>query len=282
MLFTVQNLLKLGAKSLNKASNSKDLDAEILLSHILKINRATMLAQTNKTISYLTAGRFWWLIFKRRHHIPIAYLTGRQEFYGHSFLVNKNVLIPRPETELLIEIAMSTIRANSALTTAIDIGTGSGCIAITLALEFPKLKILASDISKRALKVASQNSKKHKVNKQVQLLQGDLLEPFWPNEITNSIIVANLPYLKYDDITLNIKYEPHLALVSGQDGLYHYQKLLKQIKNSPVKPQAIFLELHPPTAEQLKNHATELFPNSRIEVVNDLANRPRVLRLELS
>ncbi|MEK7497080.1 MAG: HemK family protein methyltransferase, partial [Patescibacteria group bacterium] len=135
MLFTVQNLLKLGAKSLNKASNSKDLDAEILLSHILKINRATMLAQTNKTISYLTAGRFWWLIFKRRHHIPIAYLTGRQEFYGHSFLVNKNVLIPRPETELLIEIAMSTIRANSALTTAIDIGTGSGCIAITLALE---------------------------------------------------------------------------------------------------------------------------------------------------
>jgi len=273
-------ILKWGIKFLSP-SDSAHIDAEVLLNFIIKQPRSFILAHPEIEIAWWRCCYYFYLIWRKKQGVPIAYLIGKREFYGREFLVNKNVLIPRPETETLIEQVIGTIRANSSIDTIIDIGTGSGCIAITLALEFPDLKILASDISKAALKTAEKNCKLHKVQKQIRLLQGNLFEPFFPNEIKNSIIIANLPYLLPNEYSSELKYEPQLALISGENGLEHYKQLLEQIGESKIKPRAIFLEIHPPTLNELKQLIVNIFPNSALEITNDLSNRPRVLRLEI-
>ncbi|MFH1598334.1 MAG: peptide chain release factor N(5)-glutamine methyltransferase [Patescibacteria group bacterium] len=239
------NQALVGATKKLKAKNitSADLDAEVLLSHVLKKPREHLLAHPFTNLKTYQLNNFQTFIKRRAQHQPVAYLTGHKEFYGLDFIVNKSVLIPRPETESLVEAVIKEIR-NKSLTIA-DIGTGSGCIAIALKKNLPKTKVLATDKSATALKVAKQNARLHSVR--IQFIQGDLLEPV-KNQMIN-IIVANLPYLDNNMKNLlksseskALKYEPPMALKGGPDGMNIYRRFFTQIIELSYKPQAVFWE----------------------------------------
>ena len=232
---TIAQLLNTAERKLANSASPR-LDAEVLLAHVLKVPRSTLLAQIKTDLSLchfsiradrkmtrkfigprtLAKLRFKWLAWQRKRGVPVAYLTHHKEFYGRSFFMNKSVLIPRPETEVLTECVIRSIRANRAITRAVDVGTGSGCIAVTLACELPHLKVVATDISKAALRVAQKNSAHHGVADRITFLHGNLLEPliatgnpveargprgFTSSPLANSLRIANLPYLLSEEIT---------------------------------------------------------------------------------
>jgi release factor glutamine methyltransferase len=283
---TLGQALKRG-QSLLQPSASAQLDAELLLAKIFNLSRSNLLARLDKKISWLQQLRFHWLIKQRQTGKPIAYLIGRKEFYGRDFFINRQVLIPRPDTEIIIERALEITRANPTINTILDIGTGSGCIAITLACGLPNIKVLAIDISRPAIRLAQKNAGWHKVGNQITWLLGDLLQPILrlngPN-LHNHLLIANLPYLLPAEVKDELRFEPYQALVSGQDGLGHYRRLIKQISSlaNPRRPQRILLEIHPPTLNDLiKIINLDLSPQ-KLTTLPDLAGRPRVLDIELN
>jgi len=230
----------------NKIKNPH-LDAEILLSHTLKKSREYLLTYPEKKLTKNQVSSFNFQISRRAKGEPIAYITGHKQFHGLNFYVDKNVLIPRPETELMIDETLKLVTHNTKHITFIDVGTGSGCIIITLATLLKKttntqrsiynIQYLATDISKPALSIARKNAKLHNVYKQIKFLHGNLLKPILqksqyltPN--TQYLILANLPYLTSTQIknSPSIQYEPKIALSAGPDGLKYYQQLFKQIK----------------------------------------------------
>ena len=223
-----------------KKNTSADLDAEVLLSHVLKKPREYLFAYPETKLSTYQLKNFRTLLARRAKHEPIAYLTGHKEFYGLDFIVNKGVLIPRPETEALVEAVIKEVK-NKKLTIA-DIGTGSGCIAIALKKNLPKCKVIATDKSAAALKVAKQNAKKHQVA--IQFKKGNLLEPMKKQKF--DVVVANLPYLRdkldYPDRKVT-KYEPALALKGGPDGLKIYRQFYQQLQKLKNKPKLVYLEM---------------------------------------
>ena len=230
--------LNWASQKLSKSKiESAMLDAEILLSFVLKNPKEFIYAHPEDTISKIQDTRYKKYLLRRIKGEPVAYIIGHKEFYGLDFLVNKNVLIPRPKTELLVE----EILKNKNIKIIADIGTGSGCIAIALAKNNPKLKIYATDISARALEVAGQNAKFHKVK--ITFKKGNLLEPI--KHIKLDALVANLPYLSkkiYQKNYSQLKFEPKLALLAGQGGLECYKKLFSQIRKLKHKPKYIYIE----------------------------------------
>lgn len=248
----IQQALKYGSINLKNKSDSSALDAEILLSFTLKKDRAFLFTYPEKELTKQQWQKYKKLIAQRKKHKPIAYITHHKEFYGLDFYVDKRVLIPRPETENLIEEVINFIKhqpqtTNHQLqTTILDVGTGSGCIAIALAKNLPKAKIYAIDISKKAIAVAKINAKKHKVLSQIKFIKSNLLNRL-PKTIKFNVIVVNLPYLskkEWQNTVLDIKkYEPKLALVGGENGNEIYKKFFLQAKQY-LKPNGkIFLEL---------------------------------------
>ncbi|MFA6551521.1 MAG: peptide chain release factor N(5)-glutamine methyltransferase [Patescibacteria group bacterium] len=233
-------------QKLNKVKiNSASLDAEILLSFVIGKPREYMLAHPEFKLRKNQILKFNKLIVARAKNIPLAYLTQVKEFYGRNFYVDRRVLVPRPETEMIIEecrmqneeCRMQNTECKNN-TYVVDVGTGSGCIIITLTkeLKYKNLKFLATDISKDALTVARKNAKLHGVDKKIKFLQGNLLEPILKNKkfvIRHSsfVICANLPYLTPAQIknSPTIKHEPKLALSAGKDGLKYYRELAKQL-----------------------------------------------------
>ncbi|MFH1412909.1 MAG: peptide chain release factor N(5)-glutamine methyltransferase [bacterium] len=257
-----------------KDINSAHLDAEILLSHILNKQREFVLSHPEIEINDKQIDKYDELIKKRAKHEPTAYLTGHKEFYGLDFKINKDVLIPRPETELIID---NVLQQKTNPDTIIDIGTGSGCIIIALAKHL-KIKAIAVDISDKALEIARQNAKKHNVN--IQFIQGDLLQPILNNpglinKCEKLIITANLPYLKPNYSNM-LKHEPELALKGGSDGLDCYRKLaeqIKKLKNSSV----IYCEIDHLQADAIK----EIFNFAKIQIKSDLAGLDRLAVIEI-
>ena len=186
----------------------------------------------------------------------------------------------------MVDIAIEIIHTNNSIKTIVDIGTGSGCLAITLALTEPKIKVIATDISPAAIKLAQKNSIQYKLNGHIKFFQGNLLTPIikkLPSALSNNLVIANLPYLRKNEIDDNLLFEPVSALDGGSDGLKYYRELIKQIADLPsaARPKILLIELHPPTHEQvLKLLKTELI-NSSIEIKTDLANLPRVAVIQL-
>jgi release factor glutamine methyltransferase len=244
------------------------LDLELLISHITKNPREFILAHPEYILTKNQITELKSQISKRIRGEPLAYLTGHKEFYGLDFLVDKNVLVPRPETELIINYQLSII--NEDKLTVVDVGTGSGCIIITLAKLLNKnTKFFAIDISDKALVVARKNAKRHGVDKKIKFLQGNLLEPIInnPKLIINNcklIIVANLPYLTPTQIknSPSIQKEPRLALEAGRDGLKYYRELFKQIKMLSFKNY----ELRVPNCEI--NVLCEIDPNQTKKIIS--------------
>jgi len=217
------------------------LEAELLLRHALKIDRIHLFADLDSRISAENERLFWVLISRRLKGEPTAYITGHREFYGLDLDVNSSVLIPRPETELLVEKTIEVAQKYPAPIIA-DIGTGSGAVAIALAYYLPNVKIYTVDISAEALRVARLNSQKYGLEERIIFLLGDLLQPL-PEPV--NIIAANLPYVLTGDLTAvnTIGFEPKLALDGGRDGLDLIRAICSQTKSKLLTGGFLLLEI---------------------------------------
>lgn len=286
-IMTIRDLLEQGTRALIEAGQSSArLDARVLLSHVLGVAATMFYAYPEREVSAEQERQFLSLVERRAHSEPVAYLVGHKEFYGLDFVVDKHVLIPRPETELLVEAALENIRGRlnaCQVPIVADIGTGSGAIPITLAVEEPRLPYLyATDISPEALGVARLNCKRHAVEQRIRLLQGNLVEPL-PEAV--DIITANLPYVGTDEMDVLapdvLAYEPHLALFSGSSGLDLLQRFLRAVRQSGIlkKGGCMFLEIGYAQKEPLTHLLSELWPSAVVAWKKDYAGWDRLLQV---
>ena len=266
------------AREILTANNIEDapLECDLLLRHTLKLSRVELYLDLNNELNPEQEETFWHLIRHRLNGEPTAYITGHCEFYGIDFYVDSSVLIPRPESELLVEKAL-TLAQNHTIATIAEIGTGCGAIAISLALNLPKVKIYATDMSTPALKVALFNCQKHGLVNRICLLQGDMLDPL-PKPV--NLIVANLPYVKEAEIDTG-NFEPLLALNGGSDGLDKIRQLCHQLSDKLYPEGYLLLEIGQGQGKAVTTFLRSLFPSAKIEVTPDLSGIDRVVSLTL-
>jgi len=256
------------------AFDSPRLDAELLLGHVLKSDQAYLLAHDDQGVNYLDIQRFKHLVKKRKQAMPIAYLIGHKSFYGLDFYVNRHVLIPRPDTEILVDSVLKYIQPGDTL---LDVGTGSGCIPISILMNQSRVNAVATDISKKALIVAKKNIKKYDLGRRIQLYKSHLLDDVLLDSFDGDclVVTANLPYVPLDyQINDEAQFEPSLALYAENDGLSLYQKLLDQLQD--VMPRAIFLECYEFQLASLANHFNEY----SLVFTQSLLGEARMLMLE--
>jgi len=252
------------------------LEGELLLRHALNIDRVQLYIDLAKELTPHQEGIFFNLLERRIRGEPAAYITGNREFYGLGFAVNPAVLIPRPESELLVEKALS-IAKNHPLSAVADIGTGSGAIAVSLAVNLPQAVIYATDISAAALETAYANCRKHGVADRVRLLEGNLLEPL---REPVDLIVANLPYVRKAE--LNPESEPRLALDGGADGIKIIERLCRQAGDKLKVGGCLLLEIGQGQRKAVKTILHNIFPGGTIDVFPDLAGIDRAVLLNPS
>ncbi len=264
-------------------SETPGLDAEVLLRHVLGIDRTQLFVQLPEPIDAVALASYTRLVDERAKGIPVAYLTGVREFMGLPFTVGPDVLVPRPETEVLVEWAIAWLRQRvQNLPTVLDIGTGSGAIAISIAKtmgpDWPG-RVLASDISAQALTVATRNRNRLNAEHRVHLVQGSLIS--WLEEPVD-LVLANLPYLRADQISDNpqLAAEPRLALHGGTDGLDLIRELLADVPRVIKPGGAIGLEIDPSQRVEVLELARSAFPGSRLRVLPDLAGLNRHVTVE--
>lgn len=262
------------------------LDVQVLLAHVLGKGTAYLFAHGDDPLLPPQEELFFTLLERRLRYEPVAYILGKKEFYGREFLVTNNVLIPRPDTEVLID-AIKTVATNESL--IIDVGTGSGAIATTLGLE-TKRPVVAIDNSPTALAVAQENAARLHA-KTVIFLEGHLLAPLIAESAGESmgnhlIIAANLPYIsaaQYETLDPDVKnYEPAQALISGPEGLDHYDALLAQLaKWRSLLPARIdlFMEIDPAQKHILPRHVHTIFPAARVDVIEDMSRKGRIVHV---
>ncbi|MBN1176309.1 MAG: peptide chain release factor N(5)-glutamine methyltransferase [Dehalococcoidales bacterium] len=256
------------------------LEGVVLLKHALGIDRVQLYSDLDTDISPKQEKALNKLLARRIQGEPSAYITGHREFYGLDFKVNRDVLIPRPETELLVEKAIRLAESHKIKTIA-DIGTGCGAIAVSLAVNLPRVTVYAVDISNEALKVAGDNCRKHNVADRIVLLEGDMLEPL-PEPV--DMIIANLPYVREADLVndTGLSYEPPLALDGGKDGLDGIRTTCRQAGDRLCRDGFILLEIGQGQADAVTALLQETYPDSRIEVESDLAGIRRSVSLRLT
>lgn len=264
-----------------KKYSSKELgnELEILLGYVLKQSKEFLYLNRTKDITTEQEKQLDDLVTKRKQGMPIAYLIGSKYFYGLNFKVNKNVLIPRPETEWIVDevlriIAKRQKTSDRKILRILDIGTGSGAIAISIAFNTDptKVQVFASDISDKALGIAKQNAKRGKVN--INFYKSDLLSKI---KGKFDIITANLPYVPesdYNKFYENLKYEPKLALSDGTDDFVLIKKLINQLPSKLNKNGIALLEIDP-KASDVKA------PSFKKHIIKDIHNLDRFIRLEL-
>lgn len=203
------------------------VDAEVLARHVLEWDRGQLLTHVREPVPSNLDPRFEQLLARRIAREPVAYITGHREFWGREFEVTGAVLVPRPETELIIEEALEDARTRQPFRTIVDVGTGSGCLAVTLAVEFPSARVFATDISPAALAVAARNAARHGVAARMTFVEGDVLDRAGDRA---DLIVSNPPYVRSADADRLqpevTRYEPHQALFGGSDGLAVIRRLL--------------------------------------------------------
>lgn len=293
------------------------LEAALLMAHVIERSHEFILAHPEHVLSQSQFDQFRNLCRERAKGKPLALIFGEKEFYGRMFLVNEHTLIPRPETELLVEKALRTILRNNPSHTnisVIDVGTGSGCIAISITKQLKNVKYqmlnvkcCAIDISKNALEVAKRNAKKHNVHKNISFIRSYLLEYFLSSSAPCTIptssyslspthysltIIANLPYVpssylqkKETNLTRGLAYEPKSALDGGEDGLDLYRKLLDQTrelseKNPEMRITSLY-EIDDAQKNPIQKEILSRFPNVNISFSRDLSGHWRVVSFSL-
>lgn len=283
---TIAEAINEGARRLERAGvDEARRTAGVLLGVLLGIDRTRLLTHPEQAISDEDLQSFLRMIERRAAGEPLQHVTGHQEFYKLDFLVTPAVLIPRPETEFLVERVLTLVRNNQlAAPLIVDAGTGSGCIAVTLAVELPAARLIATDISSAALAVARQNAARHNVDERVEFYEGDLLAPLAALGVEDKVdvLASNPPYVAANQPELMQRevrdYEPHVALFGGDDGLVFYRRLL--VKGfAYVKPGGYLVcEIGYAQLDAI----TDLVAASRwrlVDVTHDLQSIPRTLTL---
>lgn len=261
------------------AIETNRLDAQLLLCHVLEVERPYLIAHDDRILSDDEKSQFEALIARRATGEPIAYILGTKHFWDLEFEVSRTVLIPRPETEHLIEAALEWAKGKDAFQAA-DIGTGSGAIAITVA-KHSHATMHAIDFSHEALAVAEKNAAKNEVT--IQFYEGSLAQPLIDNAIKVDLLMANLPYIPTSDLSeLEVsKHEPILALDGGEDGLDFIRELLSQVPDCCNEGALILLEIDRRQGQAVKNFAEEHLSPQDVSIIKDLAGLDRVVRIQL-
>lgn len=264
------------------------LERQVLLAHVTGKSRAWVLAHPETPLTPEQQAAFEFAARQFQAGVPLPYLLGHWEFFGLDFEVSPDVLIPRPETELLIEAALAWARTHPPLDAVyriIDIGTGSGIIPVSLAVHLPAAHFLATDISPSALMVARRNAQKHGVAERIRFQQADLLETIEHAKTRPfDILTANLPYIPTETLRALEIYgrEPTLALDGGADGLQLIRRLLAQIAERRFPVRLILLEIEYRQGAAVAALARQHFPAAEIQIKKDLAGRDRLAIILLS
>mgnify|MGYP001016469441 CR=1 FL=1 len=282
--WTIQRLLTWITDYLTqKDVDSPRLSAELLLSHVLGLRRIELYTQYGKLVAKEQLDQLHGLVKRAGLHEPVAYLVGRTEFYSIEFEVTCDCLIPRPETELLVQRAIEVLRKRSGPQHVCDLCTGCGAIAVAIAKNVPDVKVVATDISEPALRVAARNVEKHQLQDRIELLEGDLFEPVIPQLDVSpfDLIACNPPYVsdvEYETLDKNVKdYEPRIALCAGEGGLDLYRRISEKVAQFVKSDGILLLEIGymqgPAVGELLEQ--TGAF--AEIHVEKDLHKHDRVV-----
>lgn len=274
-MLTIDEALKNGIARLMGASGSPRLDAQLILGHVIGQPREYLIAHSEQTLVDLQQQTFDKLLTLRTKGMPVAYILGQRPFFDRTFKVTSNVLIPRPETELLVETALSWAKGRGPLR-IIDVGTGSGVIALSLAAKLPKANVVATDVSASAVLVARDNAGELR---NIRYIQADLLAPMGGKF---DIICANLPYIATGelDILEVAKFEPHVALDGGKDGLFLIRRLLEQAPARLSVRGLLLMEIGADQGQAVQNLAKAAFPMAAVSLLKDDAGLDRVVRVE--
>ena len=260
---------------LQKIDHSDRIGVEVLLSRALKATKEQLFAHPERELREGELDLFLKEVEQLRAGEPLAYIIGEKEFYGLAFEVNEHVLIPRPETELMVDKVREFVGDGSAK--ILDVGTGSGAIAVAVAHSLPQVEVVATDVSADALEVAKRNAKRYGVQKRVEFVESDLLEeidePF-------DVIVANLPYIGEERFRFISKeteeFEPHVALFGGMDGLELYRRLFKQMNERGLKPSLLLGEFGFAQAEEMTILLSKFFDQHEWRIEKDYASIERI------
>jgi release factor glutamine methyltransferase len=278
---TLKQALVLASQKLavNHDIENPAFESEVLLRYLLQINRAQLFLDLEKDIPREKEILFQKWVARRLDGEPAAYIISCREFFGLEFYVDRRVLIPRPETEQIVEEAINFSKSRRVSSIA-DIGTGSGAIAVSLAVNISEVTILATDISGPALEVARLNCEKHRVSQRIRLIQGDLLEAL-PGPV--DILIANLPYVKYFDLEQipSARYEPATALDGGEDGLQQIFRLGSQLKGKVNSGGCILLEMGMGQGPAIKEYLQLRLNKTEINIIPDLAGIDRIVKIKL-
>jgi len=282
--WTIQKLLNWTTDHFTEKSiDSPRLSAELLLSHVLDMSRIELYTQFDKLVSKQQLDRLHDLVKRAGQHEPIAYLTGKTEFYSLQFDVTPDCMIPRPETELLVERAIEFLRRRTGKQFICDLCTGCGCIAIAIAKNFPNADIIATDISDAALDITAQNIEKHKLNERIKLLCGDLFDPLIPQlDISKfDLIVCNPPYVsaaEFESLETNVKaYGPRIALYAGEDGLDVYRRIVEKVDRFLKPDAALMLEIGYAQGQAVRELLEQVGCFSKITIEKDHNNNDRIV-----
>jgi len=259
------------------------LDAEVLLSHIILKDRVWLITHRDDVLDDNHQREFADVIQRRTRREPLQHIIGNQEFWGLEFIVSPDVLIPRPETEFIIEAALAIVQDRNTPVRIIDLCTGSGCIAVSLAKELTAARIIATDASEKALAVARENTRRHGVSEQIRFLPGDLFEPLEELDIRGQIdiIVSNPPYVQAGDLsTLQPEvrdYEPEMALIAGPGGTEIAKRIIQLSPEYLKKNGALIMEMGLGQAEALTRMVEATGAYGDRELLKDLAGIERVI-----
>ena len=282
----VGELLSQAAASLTGRSASPQLDALVLLEFYSGFDRSSLRLNPDQQVSSSVAAVFQRAVDRRAAQEPVAYITGTKEFWSLDFNVSPAVLIPRPETELLVELGRDFLKTLGTDRRVLDLGTGSGCIAISLAhqskLDQISCQLMASDLSAEALALASQNAERLGVKDLMQFVQGSWYQALHGTDLKFDLIVSNPPYIAVGDsrVSAELVFEPQSALYSGSDGLDAVREVIGGLE-SFLKPGGMgLIEIGSDQGKAVFEIAREILPRAKIVVVQDLAGKDRVIKIE--
>lgn len=279
-MITISQALERSTATLVKVSDTPTLDAQTLLAHCLGRSRSWLLTHPEVSLTNSVFCSLQKEIKALNRGIPLPYVLGHWEFYGLDITVTPDTLIPRPETELLVDKALDWLNLQPQPCTAADIGTGSGCIAVALAKHNPDLSVIATDISYPALKIARANTIQHNVDHQINFLQTDLFPPIADRF---DLVCANLPYIPTQTLQ-NLEVsgrEPDMALDGGPNGLDLIGCLLEDAPAHIVPGGILLIEVESSHGAKAQNLAQRAFPSAAIEVLPDLSGKDRMVTIQL-
>jgi release factor glutamine methyltransferase len=289
--WTIQKLLNwISEYFTDKDIESPRLNAEILLSSILALKRIELYTQFDKPVTKQQLDQLHDLVKRAGQHEPVAYLTGKTEFYSLQLKVSPDCMIPRPETELLVERAIEFLRKRTGNQFVCELCTGCGCIAVAIAKNFPHARIIATDISDAALAVAAANVEKYLLKDRIKLLQGDLFDPIilhldaYEPALSKAegfdLIVCNPPYVsraEFEKLDKNVRdYEPKLALFAGEDGLDIYRRILEKVDQFLKPDAALMLEIGYAQGHAVKEMLEKIGVFTEIKIEKDYNKNNRI------